>query len=76
VPRTAPVDRLGVLPESAAVTALLRPMIGAGVFGRVASLGGKAGFIELAAAARLAFGLSHGDRLRPTLVDEMTARGR
>lgn len=60
---TVPVDRLGVLPKSAAVTALLRPMIGAGVFGRrVASLGGKAGYIDLAAAARLAF----GDRLRPT----------
>ena len=42
--------------------ALLRAMIGAGVFGRrVVSLGGKAGYIDLAAAARLAF----GDRLRP-----------
>jgi hypothetical protein len=41
---TVPVKRLGVLPKRAAITALLRPMIGAGLVGRrVGNLGGKAG---------------------------------
>lgn len=50
-------------------------MIGAGVFARrVGSLGGKARYIALAAAARLAFGLTIA--FDQYLVDAMTARGR